>query len=738
MKTHASILICSALLLVLSLGLGTVSSVQAGAAGPVPQATPAGIPTITRSSPPPPGRSVKNNAWAWHNGLIQWSTITNCISIINGDPYTESGAGTYVGYYGDPTNGLPTANTVYYVDVVVEAVGNACAGQYAYVTIGLPSNTSLAISTTNPVYCYYNENPATCPQTLPASPYNSGMYAIPSARSDKTWPLPQGYPWEFQIPLTSTTTLSGSNFQAKVWVIDGNSSPWLNPTVGVYVYAPPVQAPGAFAKSSPANGATGQSTYSTNLSWGTSSGATSYEYCIDTSNNNTCNAYWVSTGTATSADPGILSSNSTYYWQVRAVNSGGSTYANGSSTAWWSFNTFLPLPGAFNKSGPGNGATGQPTSLSLSWGASSGASSYEYCLDTINNNACDNSWVSTGSATSKALSGLTNGTPYYWQVRANNATGSTYADGSSTAWWSFTTAMALPAAFNKASPANAATGQTTSPSLSWGASSGASSYAYCLDTINNNLCDSSWVSTGTATSKALSGLAHGVHYYWQVLAENGGGYTFANGGSTASWSFSTLPLPGAFNKASPANAATKQSSSPTLKWGASSGATSYQYCIDTSNNNTCNTAWISTGAVTGKALSGLAHGVHYYWQVRAKNAAGYRYANGASTAWWSFTTLALPGAFNKTTPANGASNQATNPTLKWAASSGATSYQYCIDTSNNNTCNTAWVSAGTATSKALSGLAHGAHYYWQVRAKNAAGYKYANGVSTAWWSFSVH
>jgi hypothetical protein len=130
----------------------------------------------------------------------------------------------------------------------------------------------------------------------------------------------------------------------------------------------------------------------------------------------------------------------------------------------------------------------------------------------------------------------------------------------------------------------------------------------------------------------------------------------------------------------------------------------------------------------------LAHGVHYYWQVRAINTGGTTYANGGT--WWSFTTLPLPGAFNKSAPANGAVNQLTNPTLRWGASSNAAYYQYCIDTSNNNVCNTAWFYAGAATSKVLSGLAHGVHYYWQVRAFNAAGYSYAN--AGAWWSFTVH
>jgi hypothetical protein len=101
-----------------------------------------------------------------------------------------------------------------------------------------------------------------------------------------------------------------------------------------------------------------------------------------------------------------------------------------------------PAPGAFNKTSPANGATGQPVTTSLRWGASSNAASYEYCIDTTNNNACDGSWVSmsawvsTSAATSASLSGLTLGATYYWQVRAINAKGTTDAGGGS--WFSFT------------------------------------------------------------------------------------------------------------------------------------------------------------------------------------------------------------------------------------------------------------------------------------------------------------
>jgi hypothetical protein len=94
-----------------------------------------------------------------------------------------------------------------------------------------------------------------------------------------------------------------------------------------------------------------------------------------------------------------------------------------------------PPPGVFGKTAPTNGSYAF-TNPTLTWGASSGADGYEYCYDTTNNNACDTSWISTGSSTSIGLSGLTNNRTYYWHVRATNSAGTTYADGG--AWWSFT------------------------------------------------------------------------------------------------------------------------------------------------------------------------------------------------------------------------------------------------------------------------------------------------------------
>ncbi len=99
-----------------------------------------------------------------------------------------------------------------------------------------------------------------------------------------------------------------------------------------------------------------------------------------------------------------------------------------------------PFPPAdFNKAEPSNGAINQSLTPMLSWGTTSPISNFEYCYDTTNDNACT-SWINNGTSTTVTLPKLTANTTYYWQVRAwNGNAGPTYANGSATAFWSFTT-----------------------------------------------------------------------------------------------------------------------------------------------------------------------------------------------------------------------------------------------------------------------------------------------------------
>ncbi len=244
------------------------------------------------------------------------------------------------------------------------------------------------------------------------------------------------------------------------------------------------------------------------LSWGASSNVVDYQYCVNTSA--TSCAAWTTTINTGAALTG-LNSGVTYYWQVRARNAVGTTYSNGGSltSGWFSFTT-IQYPGAFNKTSPANLVTGQAPNLKLSWAASSRAVSYEYCLDSSSTCTDSSTWISTGTSVSVVISGLTPGATYYWQVRAKNNLGTTYANTGTV--WSFIT-LGPPSGFAKVSPADGAINRPASLVLSWGVSNGAVSYAYCIDSIDDDACNASWISTGTATSVALSGLTPSTRYW---------------------------------------------------------------------------------------------------------------------------------------------------------------------------------------------------------------------------------
>jgi hypothetical protein len=95
------------------------------------------------------------------------------------------------------------------------------------------------------------------------------------------------------------------------------------------------------------------------------------------------------------------------------------------------------VPGAFAKSSPSNGVKDLGTSLTLTWAAATGAAGYEVCYDRTSDSVCSGTWLSAGTARSLAVSGLSRGTRYYWQVRAVNTAGTTLANAGT--WWSFTT-----------------------------------------------------------------------------------------------------------------------------------------------------------------------------------------------------------------------------------------------------------------------------------------------------------
>ncbi|OGU27792.1 MAG: hypothetical protein A2X66_07410 [Ignavibacteria bacterium GWA2_54_16] len=199
------------------------------------------------------------------------------------------------------------------------------------------------------------------------------------------------------------------------------------------------------------------------------------------------------------------------------------------------------IPSAPSLSSPANNANLQPTTLSLSWGSSAGATKYH--LQVSITSAFSSLVVndSSLSGTSKSVGPLVNNTTYYWRVRAGNSGGWSAFSAS----WSFTTIGTLPSIPTLVSPSNGASGVSMSPTLTWNSDSGAASYTLQVSTsatFATNIIDQTGLAGASFTA---SGLATNTVYYWRVNAANPAG---TSGWSTA-WSFTTSAsarLPGEY------------------------------------------------------------------------------------------------------------------------------------------------------------------------------------------------
>ncbi len=156
------------------------------------------------------------------------------------------------------------------------------------------------------------------------------------------------------------------------------------------------------------------------------------------------------------------------------------------------------------------------TVVSLDWTKASGATNYQ--IDLWQNNAWHAIGTVSSGTTAVNVTGLSAGTPYYFDVGAYNST--------TTKWASYIGVKTLSANTAPAMPTLTATAISSSQvQLSWTSAAGASSYV--IDEWVNN----SWVQLGTVgagtTSTTITGLSAGTTYYFDVGASNAYGTTWA-------------------------------------------------------------------------------------------------------------------------------------------------------------------------------------------------------------------
>lgn len=523
--------------------------------------------------------------------------------------------------------------------------------------------------------------------------------------------------------ITSTSqTIGGlANNTTHFWRVRASNAGGTSDWSTVWRFTTNVPAPATPTLVSPSNGSVNQPTTPT-LTWNPVSSANTYRLQVSTSSSFASMLIDDSTITSTSREVGPLSQGTTYSWRVSAKNDAGSSAFSSTRT----FTTVPPPPDQTILASPADGATNQPTTLTLSWNGVSRAQTYRLQVSTSASFASTIVDDSTLSGTSMQVDALAANTQYYWRVSAKNAGGS----GPSSNTWSFTTTEAVPsppAAPVLSSPSNGAGGVSRSPILSWSASAGATSYQLQVSGASNFgsfVTDRSGLSS---TSSMVEGLAENTTYHWRVRAYNAGG---AGDWSTA-WSFTTdLSAPSAPMLTTPAHGSVEVPTDPVLSWSTSAEAWTYRLQVSTNSSFVSTVFDDPTLSTSSKQIGPLANNTTYYWRVNATNSAG--------TGPWSdisrFTTAPPPPPPpSQTSPENGSPRQPTVVTLEWGPIAGAKSYDLLV--SKTTTYSTTEVSDTSLTepSRQVGPLANNTTYYWRVRAKNGGG-------SSSWspsWNFTT-
>ena len=266
------------------------------------------------------------------------------------------------------------------------------------------------------------------------------------------------------------------------------------------------------------------------INWSSVSGATSYNVYYRTAAGVTkSNGTKLASSTSPRVIPGLVN-GTPYYFVVTAVNAGGESAESAERSATPTSTPPPPAP-------TGVRAEAGDNTVTVSWDAVAGATSYNIYYRTAAGVTKTNGTPITGATSPRIVTGLTNGTTYYFVVTAVNANG----ESAESFEVSGKPVAAPPPSAPTGVGAAAGNGQAT---VSWSAVTGATSYNIYYGTGAGVTKTNGTPITGATSPRIVTGLTNGTTYYFVVTAAN------ANGESTESSEVSARPTaPGAFSQA---------------------------------------------------------------------------------------------------------------------------------------------------------------------------------------------
>jgi subtilase family serine protease len=292
---------------------------------------------------------------------------------------------------------------------------------------------------------------------------------------------------------------------------------------------------------------------------------------------------------------------------------GGSSGSNSGTTA-----TAPSAPGNFA------GTTLSSTQVSLTWTASSGATSYE--LYEFENGQPVLIGTYAAGATSATVSGLFAGSTYAFNLVASNSAGS-----AATPWIAVSTSTAATVQVTVPQNLQAAATSSTTVQLAWSASTGATGY-FVYEWNGSQAVQVASLGANT-TSTTVSGLTPGSTAYLYVTAYN------STSSASTNWLSVVVPSASAASLTAPTNlvASASSATTATLSWAGSASATGYQiYYWNGQQPVLIGTVGASQTSVT---IRGLTPGTTSYFAVLAYNSTTSMGSN------WVAVTTPLSNAF---------------------------------------------------------------------------------------------